>query len=61
MIQVLITDDHPVVRQGIRQILEDDNEKRFGMIDEAASGKELIEKILIRNYDIIILDISLPE
>ena len=60
MIQVLITDDHPVVRQGIRQILEEDNEKRFGIIDEAASGKELIEKILIRNYDIIILDISLP-
>jgi DNA-binding NarL/FixJ family response regulator len=60
MIQVLITDDHPVVRQGIRQILEDDNEKRFGIIDEAASGKEMIEKILIRNYDIIFLDISLP-
>ena len=33
MIKVLITDDHPVVRRGIRQILEDD--ERIGLVQEA--------------------------
>jgi two-component system, NarL family, invasion response regulator UvrY len=58
MIKVLITDDHPVVRRGIRQILEDD--ERIGLIGEAGDGKELINKITIQKYDVILLDISLP-
>ena len=60
MIQVLITDDHPIVRQGIRQILEDDKEQRFGLLEEAANGKELLEKISHTAFDVILLDISLP-
>jgi DNA-binding NarL/FixJ family response regulator len=60
MLRVLITDDHPVVRQGIRNILEQDSEKRFGQIDEADSGQELLNKLLISVYDVIVLDISLP-
>jgi DNA-binding NarL/FixJ family response regulator len=60
MISVLITDDHPVVRQGIRMILEQDPLKRFGKIDEASSGHELLKTIISDKYDIIILDISLP-
>jgi two-component system invasion response regulator UvrY len=58
MISVLITDDHPVVRRGIRQILEDEN--WIGIIDEAGSGKELFERLNHRKYDVILLDISLP-
>ena len=58
MIKVLITDDHPVVRRGIRQILDDDNS--ITIIDEAASGKELFERMRERIYDVILLDISLP-
>jgi len=54
----LITDDHPVVRRGIRQILEDD--ERISQIDEACDGKELIEKMINQEYDVILLDISLP-
>jgi DNA-binding NarL/FixJ family response regulator len=60
MIKILITDDHPIVRQGIRQILEDDKFQRFGIIEEAANGKELIEKIKTKVFDVILLDISLP-
>lgn len=60
MISVLITDDHPVVRQGIRMILEQDSMKRFGNIDEASSGQELLKILISAKYDIIILDISLP-
>lgn len=58
MIRVLITDDHPVVRRGIRQILEDD--ERIILIHEASDGKELLEKMRNQDYDVILLDISLP-
>lgn len=60
MIRILITDDHPFVRQGIRQILEGDREKRFGFIEEAENGSEMMEKIRGKDFDVIILDISLP-
>jgi two-component system, NarL family, invasion response regulator UvrY len=58
MIKVMITDDHPVVRRGIRQILEDDD--RIGLIHEAGGGKELFEKLREQEYNVILLDISLP-
>ena len=58
MIKVLITDDHPVVRRGIRQILEDDD--RIEKVEEAGKGKELLEKLREEKFDVILLDISLP-
>lgn len=60
MIKVLITDDHPIVRQGLRQILEDDKYQRFGLVEEAVNGKELLDKIHHTDFDVILLDISLP-
>lgn len=60
MIDILITDDHPIVRQGIRQILEDDPEQRFGKIDEASGGPELFERLAQGKYQVVTLDISLP-
>lgn len=60
MIRVLITDDHPIVRQGIRQLLEDDKERRFGLIEEASDGKELLNKIINYTFDVVLLDISMP-
>lgn len=58
MISVLITDDHPVVRQGIKQILETCKEIDF--IDEACDGSESLNKILKRDYTVVLLDISMP-
>jgi len=58
MIKVLITDDHPVVRRGIRQILEDD--ERIDLVEEACDGKELFERLKEQLFDVILLDISLP-
>ena len=60
MIKVLITDDHPVVRQGIKLILESDPAKSFGPIEEASSGQEMMNKLVTSCYDIIVLDISMP-
>lgn len=58
MIRIVITDDHPVVRHGIRQILEDD--ERISLIHEASDGKELLSKLMTQAYDVVLLDISLP-
>jgi len=60
MITILITDDHPIVRKGIRQLLEDDPNERFGLIEEAGSGKEMFEKLQVQHFDLVLLDISLP-
>jgi len=59
VIRILITDDHPVVRHGIRQILNDLEEEKI--IQEAGNGRELFAKLNKNDFDIILLDISMPE
>jgi two-component system invasion response regulator UvrY len=57
--RILITDDHAVVRHGIRQILADQlGGAGFG---EAGSGAELARKLASEPWDVLILDISLPD
>ena len=58
MISILIADDHPIIRQGIRQILGELPGETT--IDEAASSHELLGMISNMVYDVIILDISMP-
>ncbi|MBT3386102.1 MAG: response regulator transcription factor [Prolixibacteraceae bacterium] len=58
MISILITDDHPVVRQGIIQMLNDCYDIKI--IDEASDGIECIKKIKKNPYDVLLLDISMP-
>jgi len=59
MTNLLIADDHNVVRHGIKNILEPLSDMKI--IDEASTGMETIEKILNHHYDAVILDISLPD
>ena len=59
MIRILITDDHPVVRQGIKQILDDLEEEKI--IEEAGNARELFIKLNKNDFDIILLDISMPD
>lgn len=58
-LKILVVDDHPIFRQGMLQILK--KNPLVGEIDEAEDGKEAIDKAN-RNldYDIILLDISMP-
>lgn len=58
MIRVLVVDDHTLVRKGLKQILEDDTE--IIVADEAAKGKEVFDKFTKNDYDVVLLDISLP-
>jgi DNA-binding NarL/FixJ family response regulator len=54
----LIVDDHPIVRRGMRQILEE----RSGpvSVDEAGSVAEGVKKFCERDYELVLLDINLP-
>lgn len=58
MINIIITDDHAVVRKGLKQIIEET--PGFIVAGEASSGNELIEKVKEFRYDVVILDISMP-
>ncbi len=56
-IKVLLADDHKIFRDGVRSILE--KEKDLEVVDEAASGKEVLEKIGHIKVDVIVLDIDM--
>lgn len=56
-IQIMIVDDHPIVRQGLRMIIE--REEDFSICAEASSASEAIRVIADRNPDVVIVDISL--
>jgi len=58
MIRILVADDHAIVREGLKQILADVSD--MTVCDEAASGAETLEKIRKGEYDVVLLDISMP-
>jgi two-component system invasion response regulator UvrY len=58
MIDVLLTDDHALVRTGIRRLLEDSGEVRI--TGEANSGEEGVALAQELNPDVILMDVSMP-
>ncbi len=56
--KLLIADDHPIVRNGIKEIINDF--ATSWLIDEAENAQEVIKKVIANNYDLVILDISMP-
>jgi len=58
VIKLLIADDHPIVREGLKQILMDAPD--IVISGEAKDGIEVLNKIKEENYDVILLDISMP-
>jgi DNA-binding NarL/FixJ family response regulator len=59
MATVLIADDHALVRSGLRQCLLDTG--RFTTIEEAASGSEVLDALHASDFDLLILDINMPD
>ena len=57
-VKVLIADDHPVVRQGLKQMLSSDPE--LEVVGEARDGDEAFEKAHEVDWDVAVLDYSMP-
>ncbi len=58
MIKIIIADDHPLVRKGLREILE--GEIDLEIVGEAASGGEVLEAVRQKLPDVVITDLSMP-
>jgi DNA-binding NarL/FixJ family response regulator len=59
MIRVLIADDHAIVRAGLKQFLA--GEPDLEIAGEAATGEEAIALVRAGGFDVVLLDISLPD
>lgn len=57
-LRVLIADDHPVVRRGLKQILADD--PSIGSFGEASNSQEAVDMARNQDWDVILLDITMP-
>src|SRR3990172_5147522 len=58
MTRILIADDHTIVRKGLKQILSETTD--MVVVDEAANGQEVIDKVEKKGCDVVLLDISMP-
>lgn len=59
MTRLLLCDDHAMFRQGVRNILETEDD--FRVIGEAATGREAVRHALQTKPDVILMDIQMPE
>src|ERR1700690_2362628 len=58
-LQVLIADDHDLMRRGLKALVE--SHPGWQVCDEAHTGREAVEKAAASKPDVVILDISMPE
>ena len=58
-INIIIADDHPVVREGLKKLFE--TEKDITVVAEAVNGEDCLEKVRGFKPDVLLLDISMPK
>lgn len=58
MTRILVVDDHPIVRKGLKEILAKMSDT---IVDEAANAVETMHKLKGNNYNLLLLDISFPD
>jgi len=58
MKRLLIADDHPVVREGLKKVFE--REPSFRILGEARTGQEVINKVRKNEFDLVLMDITMP-
>ena len=58
MIEILIADDHAIVRRGLKQILAETQD--IVVAGEATNGRETLELVRQRDWDVLVLDITMP-
>jgi DNA-binding NarL/FixJ family response regulator len=59
MIKVFLADDHAVVRDGLRVLLEAQSD--ISVVGDAANGREALRLVLQRHPDVVVMDIAMPE
>jgi len=59
MIRILVADDHAIVRDGLKQIVSDTPD--IVVAAEASNGREALDKALKDDYDVVLLDITMPD
>ncbi len=59
MVKVLIAEAHTMVRRGLRNLLNETD--GIALVDEACTGAEVLTKVARADYDMILLDLSLPD
>lgn len=57
-VTLLLADDHPIVRQGLRHLLE--SEPEFRIVAEAGDGIEALQKVELFKPDILVVDMMMP-
>ena len=60
-IKLLIVDDHQMIRDGIRVMLESQNKKNLFVITETDNGEDALKKVLQHQYDIVLIDYQLSK
>ncbi len=58
MIRVVIADDHPIVREGLKQLLAS---PEFSVVGEACDGQEVMQRVRELDFDVLLLDMSMPK
>ena len=58
MIKILVADDHAIVREGLKQIVADTSD--MVVAGEAVHGQEVLDQVRKEEWDLILLDISMP-
>ena len=58
-IRILIADDHPVLRMGLKQVIEAD--PRLHVVGEAGDGEAALEQIAAHRPDVAVLDVDMPK
>lgn len=59
MINILVVDDHALIRKGLKQLLEDSPDLKI--TGEAESGIQAINMVRVQHFDLMLLDINLPD
>jgi len=58
MINILIADDHPIIRRGLRDILG--SEPEFAVVGDAANAQEVLSQLRSLKVDVLLMDITMP-
>jgi YesN/AraC family two-component response regulator len=58
MIRILIADDHTIMREGLKRILDGNDDIR--VVAEAIDGFDTLEKVRNTQFDVLLMDLSMP-